>query len=104
MTAVPDIRKHLQALVGETIATLTGVPNQVVALVRDEVLVGTDRSPSGKPVPLSDIQAATDELFAQGSVDIDKASVGYRSAFVGAVLATLPGTRTEIRPRRVILS
>ena len=34
-----------------------------------------------------------DSLFTVGSVTIAPSAVGYRSAFIGAVLRTLPGTR-----------
>jgi hypothetical protein len=36
-------------------------------------------------------------------VEISVASVGYRSAFVGAALAALPGARTAQDPLRVLL-
>jgi hypothetical protein len=66
--------------------------------------VGTGKSPEGKPVEIDWIQSAADRLFEHGEVEISVASVGYRSAFVGAVLATLPGTIVELRPRRIRLT
>jgi hypothetical protein len=56
-----------------------------------DVLVATSRSPRGNPVPISDVQAAMETLVANGEITIDVKTVGYRSAFVGAVLASLPG-------------
>jgi hypothetical protein len=68
----------------------------------DRVLVGTLRSPKGKPVPIADVQAAMDLLERDGEVVIDVETVGYRSAFIGAVLASLPGATTAASPLRVI--
>lgn len=45
-----------------------------------------------------------DRLRRDGQIEISVESVGHRSAFVSAVLATLPGARTETNPRRVILN
>ena len=39
-----------------------------------------------------------------GELEISVASVGYRSAFVGAVLQAIPGTTTLMRPLRVRLA
>jgi hypothetical protein len=99
----PDIGSVLARLEGQTIATLTGKPNRVLRVTGDTVWVGTARSPHGKPVPIAEIQAAADQLFARGEVEIDVSVVGYRSAFVGAVLATLPNTIARVNPRRIAL-
>jgi hypothetical protein len=88
---VPDARAYLRGLIGKTIHTLTGRPNSIIAIDGDDVLVGTTRSPDGQAVPIAWVQEAMDRLYAQGSIEISVESVGYRSAFIGAVLATLPG-------------
>ena len=98
-----DIERVLQDLVGRTIPTMTGKPNRVLGLTGTTVTVATSRSPSGQPVDIAEIQAAADELFRRGEIEISKATVGYRSAFVGAVLATLPETVSETNPRRIRL-
>jgi predicted RNA-binding protein with PUA-like domain len=98
-----DARSHLASLVGRTIQTLTGTPNTVLRLEGGEVIVATTRSPQGQPVPIAWVQAALDRLLRDGEVAISVASVGYRSAFVGAVLAALPGARTAHNPQRVLL-
>ena len=99
----PDARTHLQTLVGQEIRTLTGRPNRVLAIRGDDVLVGTLKSPQGQPVPIAWVQSAIDMLERDGEVRIDVATVGYRSAFVGAVLATLPGVEALTNPRRIRL-
>ncbi len=86
-----DARQHLTSLAGKEIRTLSGRPNTILSVTATEVIVATTRSPRGKPVPIADVQAAMGMLLANGEVTIDVATVGYRSAFVGAVLATLPG-------------
>jgi hypothetical protein len=103
-TAQPDALTHLRSLVGATIPTLTGSPNRIIEVRPDEVIVGTGRSPAGQPVPIEWVQTAMDYLYRDGEVNINVESVGHRSAFVGAVLATLPGARAQTSPGRVLLA
>ena len=93
----------IRALVGSTIPTMTGKKNRVLRVSGDTVWVATDRSPDGKPVDIREVQSAADRLYRYGEIEISVPSVGYRSAFVGAVLSTLPGTSTRLRPRRLRL-
>jgi len=87
-----ELRKHLRSLVGKTIYTISRRnPNRVIEIRGDEVIVSTDRSPSGQPVPIREIESAWAELQEKGELAIEVTTVGYRSAFIGAVLATLPG-------------
>jgi hypothetical protein len=37
------------------------------------------------------VQEALDRLAEEGEVVINVAAIGYRSAFIGAVLSTIPG-------------
>ena len=99
----PDMAAFVRGLVGQTIRTMNGSPNRVLAVGSDTALVGTTRSPDGREVDLREVQAAADRLYAYGELLIDKSIVGYRSAFVGAVLSLLPDTETEMRPRRIRL-
>jgi predicted RNA-binding protein with PUA-like domain len=98
-----DARSHLASLVGRTIQTFSGARNTVLRLEGDDVIVATMRSRQGQPVPIAWVQAALDRLLRDGEVEISVASVGYRSAFVGAALAALPGARTAHHPQRVLL-
>ena len=55
--------------------------------------------PAGdRPVPIAWVQDALDHLVRDGEIAINVETVRYRSAFVGALLATLPGARTSLRP------
>ncbi len=54
--------------------------------------MATEKSPEGKPIPIEWVQAAMDRLVLEGELDINPKTVGYRSAFIGAVLLTLPAT------------
>jgi hypothetical protein len=103
MESAHDAKKVLTRLVGKEIPTLTGRPNRVLRVEGANVIVATSKSPRGKPVPLAEIQEAIDRLVAQGEIEISVRSVGYRSAFIGAVLSTLPGATTATSPRRVSL-
>lgn len=100
-----DARAYLQSLTGQTISTVTGRPNTVVAIQGDKVLVRTRRSEAAKGdrVPIQWVQDAADELFANGEIGINVREASYRSAFVGAVLATLPGAKALSGPARVVL-
>lgn len=100
-----DARELLEALAGQEIATATGRPNTVLRLDGDDVIVATGRSPGGQPVPIAWIQDAVDRLMADGDLEISVPSLGHRSAFVGAVLLTLPGaTLASTAPPRVHLA
>jgi hypothetical protein len=93
----------VRGLAGRTIPTLTGRSNRILRVEGDRVIVGTGRSPEGRPVEIAWLQEAADALYARGELRIDVATVGHRSAFVGAVLAALPGTRALVGPRRIVL-
>ena len=92
-TSPSDARQLLNSLIGRTIVTVTGRTNSVLAVQDTEVVVATDRSPGGAAVPIAWVQDALDRLVDDGVIEISVDSVGHRSAFVGAVLLTLPGAR-----------
>lgn len=99
-----DAKQHLTSLVGQEIQTLSGRPNRVLSVMGPDVMVATEKSPRGKPVPIADVQAAMDLLISNSEITIDVATVGYRSAFIGAVLATLPSAiALPTSPPRVAL-
>jgi hypothetical protein len=89
--------------VGVEIFTPTGTPNMVLDVRGDIVLVRTDRSPSGQPVGIGEVQKGLDLLTAHRSVRVSVEELGHRSAFVGAVLATLPGAQVTLNPAAVTL-
>ncbi|MGW7537320.1 hypothetical protein [Amycolatopsis sp. NPDC054798] len=93
----------LRSLKGETIRTVAGKENRIIQVENGSVLVGTDRSPEGQPVPLVDIQHGLDVLTARGTLQVSVEELGHRSAFVGAVLATLPHVTTTKSPATVTL-
>jgi hypothetical protein len=74
----------------------------VLRIEGDDIIVATAKSPDGQPVPTAWVQDAMDLLERDGEVVIDVDTVGYRSAFIGAILATLPGTKTALAPPRVV--
>lgn len=80
----------LRSLVGEPLATLHGSPNVVLSVDESVAHVSTTRSPKGSPVEISLLQRLLDRLGAGETVAIEPPTVGYRSAFLGAVLRTLP--------------
>jgi hypothetical protein len=99
-----NARDYLQALVGSEIRTVTGKPNRIIGIEGDDVIVATSRSPAGQAVPIRWVQSAMDMLESNCEVTIDVATVGYRSAFVGAALATPPGaTVLPTSPPRITL-
>ena len=100
-----DARTHLTSLVGGDVYTLTNSQrNRVMRIEGDEVIVGTDKSPEGRPVPIEWVQTGIDLLEQEGEVEVTVESLGHRGAFVAAVLATLPGAVVKpTTPRRVAL-
>jgi hypothetical protein len=86
-----DARSYLETLVGREIRTVSGRPNRVLRIDGTTAIVGTAKSPSGQPVPIEWVQVAMDQLERDGEIVIDVPTVGYRSAFIGAVLSSLPG-------------
>lgn len=83
----------LRRLIGVELKTVAGSPNMILGVQGDQVIVATQRSPDGRPVSVRDVQRALDILVETGSIAIHPTDVGYRSAFIGAVLSTLPGAR-----------
>ena len=102
-----DAGVYLRSLVGKTLSTVSGKPNTVLAVdvVAGSVLGATEKSPQGAPVPIEDVQAGLDLLLERGEVLVWSPALlkHRRSAFVGAVLASLPNARSELCPARVIL-
>jgi hypothetical protein len=102
---VIDARAHLESLVGQEIRTVTGRPNKVISVGTSDVVVGTSKSPAGQPVPIEWVQQAIELLERDGEVTVNVETLGFRSAFVGAVLATLPGAKLlPTSPARISLS
>ncbi|HXF97939.1 MAG TPA: hypothetical protein VNJ46_04930 [Gaiellaceae bacterium] len=101
-----DVGAHLESLVGQEIRTLTErQPNRILRIEGGDVIVGTRRSPGGRPVPIQWLQDAVDLLEERGEIPVDVETLGHRGAFVGAFLATLPGAIVRpTTPRRVALA
>lgn len=101
-----DARAHLASLSRKTIETVSQKrANRIRQVDGASVIVATERSPAGQPVAIVDIQAALDRLAAGEEVEISVRPLGHRSAFVGAVLATVPSAVVlPTRPRRVRLA
>ena len=100
-----NARELLAPLIGRTITTITGRPNIVVAIAESEVIVATTRSPAGTSIPIQSLQDALDRLEADGEIEISVDALGFRSAFIGAALLTVPGVaRLTGTPPRLRLS
>jgi len=76
----------LTELIGQRLTTVTGQFNHVLRVEPPVVIVATERSPQGQPVPIEDVQHALDLLRRDGAVTIDVPTLGHRSSFIGAVL------------------
>ncbi len=101
-----DARAYLQGLVGQTIPTITGRPNTILAVRGDDVFVRTQDTTNpaiGEPVPIQSVQDAGDTLFANGRIGINTREATHRSSFIGAVLSSLPGAVGLRDPARVEL-
>ncbi len=94
----------LHDLIGQELHTLLGSSNTIEEVRGGYAKVVTGRSPDGQPVPVAEVQAALDQLRRDGSVICQPEYVGHRSAFIGAVLRTLPGTAVRLKPPTVSLT
>jgi hypothetical protein len=99
----PAADELLQSLIGEEIRTVAGNPNMVLAVHGDTALVRTERSPDGQPVGVGEVQKGMDKLAMHRSIRVSVDELGHRSAFVGAVLATLPGALVTENPATISL-
>ena len=88
-----NAERLLRRLIGTELRTITGHWNMIRDVQTTRALVATERSPQGQDVEIADVQVALDRLANGGRVEISPDSVGYRSAFIGAVLLTLRGAR-----------
>jgi hypothetical protein len=105
MPVKPDARTVLGSLVGKPISTVTGRMNTVLRLEGDNAIVATSRSPGGQPVPIAWVQSGLERLLTTGEIEVSVPSLGYRSAFIGAVLLSLPGAvLIQATPPRVRLT
>ena len=104
--ALFDARAYLQGLVGQTILTITGKPNTILAVRDNDVFVRTQDTANpgvGEPVPIQWVQDAGDTLYERGRIGINTTEATHRSAFIGAVLSSLPGAVALRQPARVEL-
>jgi hypothetical protein len=85
----PD--EFIRSLVGRELHTVKGRPNTILRIEADTLIVATERSPSGKPVPLLWVRDAIERLERLDELEISVDAVGHRSALIGAVVRELPG-------------
>ncbi|GAA1366060.1 hypothetical protein [Catellatospora chokoriensis] len=93
-----DAAELLRGLLGVQLWTPAGQPNTILEMGPGDVLVATGRTPSGTRVPIKWVAEALERLADEGALTISVDEVGYRSAFIGAVLRTLPGARLVGNP------
>ena len=103
LQAWPTASELLRSLIGEEIRTVTGMPNMVLAVHGDTALVRTNRSPKVNRSKSARSRRASTSSGCTESVRVNVEELGHRSAFVGAVLATLPGARFTKNPATVTL-
>jgi hypothetical protein len=100
----PAARQLLEGLRGREIRTVTGVVNRILSVGDRTALVATSRSPAGQPVPIEWVQEGMDKLARDGEVDVTTNALEHRSAFIAAVLLTLPDTSAASGPpTRIVL-
>jgi Family of unknown function (DUF6884) len=78
-------------LIGRPLLTVTGRENRILEVDAAGVLVATGRSPTGQWVRISSIDKAVERIEREREIEGSVQSLGYRSAFIGAVLRELPG-------------
>ncbi|WLS43264.1 HNH endonuclease signature motif containing protein [Micromonospora profundi] len=88
----------LRALIGVPLLTVKGQTNKILAVRPPNVIVATESSPAGQQVPITWVENALQLLREHGSVTIHPDQIGYRSAFIGAVLLQLPYAQSTGSP------
>jgi hypothetical protein len=88
---------------------VTGFPNTILGVDESFVYVRTndtdmEKYPNGDRIPIEWVQEGGDKLFADGVVVLERDVSRFRSAFIGAVLLTLPDTIGRRVPARVELT
>ena len=98
----PDMRTHMEGLIDQPLVTpVTQAPNTILGFQGSRVRVATDGNPEGALISISLIQSAVDKLWdGQSEVVFNPKN---RSAFLGAVLATVPEVEVLTDPRRARL-
>ncbi len=101
---IDEALELMRDLVGLPLPTVDGRINRILALEGDNALIATGKSPDGELVPAADVQRGLNLLRRRGSVRVHPDDLKYRSAFVGAVLATVPGAEVTRQPARISLA
>lgn len=96
--AAPDMYVYLEGLIGRTLPTVTGKPNEVVRVDRAGVVVATRDNAGGSVVSVAFVQGVVDRVFAGEEVVLDPRR---RSAFIAAVLLTMDDVEVLTDPRRL---
>src|SRR4051794_10959462 len=96
-----NARFYVTSLIGRDLTTLSGRSNRILRLEGHNAVVATEKSPNGAPVPIAWVQNGLDLFERDGAVRVHKNVLGYRSAFIGSVLRTLPNAEVSLRPARV---
>ena len=86
------VEGFLRSLIGAEIFTALGSRmNRILAVDPHNVVVATERTSAGRPVPIAEVVAAIDLIRERSVVDVSVDVLGYRSAFISAVLLQIPG-------------
>lgn len=93
----------LSELIGRQLVTTTGAINTILEVEPSDVVVATSRSPQGQRVPIAEVQKGLDLLRQDGRVTVDVATLGHRSSFIGAVLASRKNVTVSGSPSVVSL-
>ena len=99
----PDMRAYMQGLIGQELFTpVDRESNRIVRVTDGSVIVATAGNRAGGPVSITFIQGAVDRIYdADGDeVELDPRR---RSAFLGALLATMDDVEVLTNPRRARL-
>lgn len=92
------MRAHMEGLVGRPLRTpVTGATNVILGLEGTRARVATDANTDGALVSISLVQGTVDRIWDGEEVIFNPHN---RSAFLGAVLATMPQVEVLTDPRR----
>jgi hypothetical protein len=98
-----DAEALARARIGDKLRTLTEREINRIHDVRDgEIVVETKKGI--EPVPIAEVQEAADDLVTRGEIRVSPKTLGYRSSFIGALLATHEDVEVFLKPQRLRLT
>lgn len=104
LSSLDEALAIMRGLVGVELPVVLKRRNIILGIANDTADVATGRTAGSESVPVDDVQRGLELLHRIGRAQVDTDVLGDNCAFVGAVLATLPGAYVALNPTRILLA